>query len=100
MGSEASAVGELVRARVRVMGMVQGVGFRYFVRNTAVSLGLDGFVRNRSDGSVEVVAEGEQGLVKALIGQLRVGPRYASVEGIDIKWEEPKKDFSGFDYAF
>jgi acylphosphatase len=93
-------VGGLVRARIRVTGMVQGVGYRYFVRNTAVSLRLDGSVRNMPDGSVEVVAEGDRGLVDALIAELRVGPRYASVEGLDVQWEEPRKDFNGFDYAF
>jgi acylphosphatase len=93
-------MGDLVRARIRVRGMVQGVGFRYFVRNTATSLGLDGHVRNRSDGSVEVVAEGERGPVEILIRELRTGPRYASVDGLDVQWEEPKRDFSGFDYAF
>ena len=93
-------MGDLVRARIRVRGIVQGVGFRYFVRNTATSLGLDGEVRNRSDGTVEVVAEGERGPVEILIKALRVGPRYASVEGLDITWEEPRKDFSGFGYAF
>lgn len=90
----------MVRARVRVTGMVQGVGYRYFVRNTATSLGLGGMVRNKADGSVEVVAEGDRGPVNALIKELRTGPRYASVAGIDIKWEEPTKEFSGFDYAF
>jgi acylphosphatase len=89
-----------VRARIRVRGMVQGVGYRYFVRNTAKSMGLDGSVRNLADGSVEVVAEGDRGLVDSLIGQLRIGPRYADVEGVDVRWEEPKKDFRGFDYAF
>ena len=93
-------MGELVRARIRVRGTVQGVGFRYFVRNTATSLGLDGRVSNRSDGTVEVVAEGERGPVEILIRELRTGPRYASVDGLDIQWEEPRKDFSGFDYAF
>jgi acylphosphatase len=80
--------------------MVQGVGYRYFVRNTATAMGLDGSVRNMPDGSVEVVAEGDRGLVDSLIRQLRIGPRYAGVEGLDVKWEEPRKDFSGFDYAF
>jgi acylphosphatase len=93
-------MGDLARARIRVTGIVQGVGFRYFVRNSATALGLGGSVRNRPDGSVEVVAEGDRGLVDELIRQLRVGPRYASVEGIDIRWEEPRKDFSGFDYSF
>jgi acylphosphatase len=91
---------ELVRARIRVTGIVQGVGYRYFVRNAATSLGLGGYVRNLPDGSVEVVAEGERSLVSTFIGELRVGPRYASVAGVDIAWEEPRKDFKGFDYAF
>jgi len=93
-------MGDLVRARIVVRGIVQGVGFRYFVRNTATSLGLEGEVRNRGDGTVEVVAEGERGPVEILIKQLKVGPRYANVEGLDVKWEEPRKDFSGFGYAF
>jgi acylphosphatase len=93
-------MGDLVRARIRVRGVVQGVGFRYFVKNSASSLGLSGQVRNRSDGSVEVIAEGERGPVEILIKELRAGPRYASVDGLDIEWEEPRKDFSGFDYAF
>jgi acylphosphatase len=93
-------MGDLARARIRVRGIVQGVGFRYFVRNTATSLGLDGEVRNRSDGTVEVVAEGERGLVEILIKELKIGPRYASVERVDVEWQEPRKDFSGFDYAF
>jgi len=59
---------ELVRARIRVTGVVQGVGYRFFVRNVAASLGLAGEVRNLSDGSVEVVAEGDRSLVGALIG--------------------------------
>ena len=93
-------VAEPVRARIRVRGVVQGVGYRYFVRNTAVALGLDGSVRNMPNGTVEVVAEGERDRVAALIRELRVGPRYASVEGLDIAWEQPRNDFSGFDYAF
>ena len=93
-------MGKLVRARVRVRGLVQGVGYRYFVRNTAVALGLNGFVRNRPDGAVEVVAEGDGPSVNALIRELRTGPRYAHVEGIDIEWEMPTKDLNGFDYAF
>jgi acylphosphatase len=93
-------MGEVARARIRVTGVVQGVGYRYFVRNSAVSLGVDGTVRNMPDGSVQVVAEGERGLVDELIRQLRVGPRYASVEGMDVRWEEPRGDLSGFDYTF
>jgi acylphosphatase len=45
------------RLHARVIGRVQGVGFRYYVLNAAIELGLTGWVRNRRDGSVEVVAE-------------------------------------------
>ena len=98
--AEPRYMGDLVRARITVRGMVQGVGFRYFVRNTATSLGLGGYVRNLSDGRVEVVADGDRRIVDALIVELRIGPRYANVRGVDVQWEEPRKDFTGFDYAF
>jgi acylphosphatase len=93
-------MGELVRARIRVSGVVQGVGYRYFVRNAALSLGVNGIVRNVPDGTVEVIAEGERAEVSALVRELRLGPRHATVRGVDIEWEEPRKDFKGFDYAF
>ena len=91
---------DVVRATIRITGVVQGVGYRYFVRRAAAAFGVDGFVRNRPDGSVEVVAEGPRAAVNGLISELRVGPRYASVDGVDIKWEDPKGDFTDFDYAF
>jgi acylphosphatase len=91
---------DLVRARIRVTGVVQGVGFRYFVRSTAVGLGIGGYVRNRPDGSVEVVAEGDRHAMSAFLGELRVGPRHASIAGADVEWLEPRKDFTGFEYKF
>ncbi len=91
---------DLARARVRIWGVVQGVGYRYFVRQQATSLGLSGYVRNLPDGSVEVVAEGDRSLIHALIDELKIGPRYAHVERMDVAWEEPRKDLGGFDYAF
>ncbi len=91
---------ELVRARMRVRGVVQGVGYRYFVRSRAIALGLSGYVRNLPDGTVEIVAEGDKSVVSAFIGELRTGPRYATVDSIDLHWEEPEKDFRGFDYTF
>ena len=91
---------DVVRATLRIRGVVQGVGYRYFVRRTATDLGVRGCVRNRFDGSVEVVAEGDPAAVRALIAEVRTGPRYASVEGVDVKWQDPTGEFSGFDYAF
>jgi acylphosphatase len=65
---------------VRVTGMVQGVGFRWFVRERARRLGLKGWVRNLPDGSVEVAASGELGQLELLKAELQRGPRGAAVE--------------------
>jgi len=91
---------DLVRAQIKVTGVVQGVGFRYFVRSTAAGLGLGGYVRNRPDGSVEVVAEGDRHAMSAFLGELKVGPRHASVAGAEVEWLEPKMDFKNFEYRF
>jgi acylphosphatase len=93
-------MGEQVRARIRIGGVVQGVGFRYFARKTGASFGLAGTVRNLPDGSVEVLAQGEKQAVDAFLSELRIGPRYASIERVDVDWEEPQDDLRGFDYAF
>jgi acylphosphatase len=69
--------------RFRIQGRVQGVGFRYFTRRTARSLGLNGFVRNLPDGSVEAVAEGDEDRLTALERELRRGPSGARVESVE-----------------
>jgi acylphosphatase len=68
---------------VVVRGRVQGVGFRWFVRETARASGLSGWVKNCSDGSVEVVASGDDGSVIALRLALHSGPVGASVTSVD-----------------
>lgn len=75
---------------VRVTGVVQGVGFRWFVRERARRLGLAGWVRNLPDGSVEVAASGEQGQVELLRGELLKGPPGASVEALVPIEEAPE----------
>ena len=67
---------------VRITGRVQGVGFRWFVRERARRLGLAGWVRNLPDGSVEVLAEGDQGQLDLLEGELKKGPQGARVAAI------------------
>lgn len=94
------AMADLVRATMRIRGVVQGVGYRYFVRRTATALGVWGYVRNHFDGSVEVVAEGERSVLEALADQLRLGPRFAAVESVDVEWGQAEGGFNGFDYAF
>lgn len=85
------------RTRIIVTGIVQGVGFRYYTHQLARRLGLEGFVRNRMDGAVEVEVEGEDGTVNAFIAELRVGPRAAHVGGVDVEPLEPGGEYDGFE---
>ena len=70
------------RLHVRLEGLVQGVGFRWFVRERARRLGLVGWVRNLADGSVEVVAEGDSGQLDLLKEALQAGPDGARVDAV------------------
>lgn len=79
---------------VRVTGMVQGVGFRWFVRERARRLGLAGWVRNLPDGSVEVAAEGDDGQLELLRGELRRGPRGAAVDNLEEVGAPPMEPLS------
>ncbi len=75
----------MVTRRCHARGRVQGVGFRYYVLRHARELGVTGTVRNRSDGSVEALLQGETGAVEELIERLRRGPRGARVEAVDVE---------------
>jgi acylphosphatase len=77
------------RARIRVTGLVQGVFYRQATAQEASRLGLSGTVRNLSDGSVEVEAEGPRSAVEALVAWCRRGPPAAQVEGVEVAWGSP-----------
>ncbi len=83
------------RRRVIIRGRVQGVFFRASTRGRAQALGADGWVRNRSDGSVEAVFEGSPDAVEALVGFCRRGPRIAHVDQLDV-FEEAPEGLQGF----
>ena len=85
-----------MRLHAIVKGDVQGVGFRYFVQGRAEKLGLNGWVRNRPDGSVECVAEGPQPRLQDLLSELEKGPVGASVDQVEADWTQPKGDVSSF----
>ncbi len=72
-----------VSAQVRIYGKVQGVWFRAWTKQQADARGLDGWVRNRSDGSVEALFAGESSAVRSMIAQCRTGPPHARVERIE-----------------
>ncbi|MGE0088974.1 MAG: acylphosphatase [Bacteroidales bacterium] len=80
---------------ITVCGKVQGVGFRYSALNKAHELNLTGFVKNRSDGSVYIEAEGESENLDQFIDWLNRGPAWAMVEDIDIQII-PNSNFSNF----
>jgi acylphosphatase len=83
------------RRRVVVHGFVQGVGFRFAVERAARSRGVAGWVRNRPDGTVEAVFEGEPEDVDALVDFCREGPRGAEVERVEVA-RESAEGLSGF----
>jgi acylphosphatase len=72
----------MVRARLVVSGRVQGVGFRWFVREAARQHRLAGWVRNRPDGSVELEASGEEAEFREFVAELREGPPGARVDDV------------------
>lgn len=82
--------------RARVHGMVQGVGFRWFVLRRAEPLNLAGWVRNCPDGTVEVLAEGPDDDLGRLIEALRRGPAASRVRKVDEEWGDPQGDLDGF----
>lgn len=73
----------MARSRFIIRGLVQGVGFRWFVWRQAEKLGLKGYVRNMRDGSVEVLAEGPESAVEALGRALERGPSMARVDRVE-----------------
>lgn len=93
---EVGGGGATARVEATVTGRVQGVGFRYTARNTAVDLGLVGESVNLPDGSVRVVAEGPRAALDDLVAWLETGPTPGRVATVDVVWQTPRGDLSGF----
>jgi acylphosphatase len=79
-----------------VQGRVQGVGFRDFTQRRAAELGLNGWVRNQPDGTVETVAEGDKATLEQFIAHLWRGPVSARVIRVETEWRAATGRFSGF----
>ena len=86
----------LVGRRYLVKGRVQRVGFRFFVEDAAQREGIQGYVRNQHDGSVEIVAEGDLEALQRFEMAVRRGPSGARVEDVDTIEVEPSSRFAGF----
>lgn len=89
-----------IRVRLIVEGRVQGVWFRDSTRTQATELGVFGWVKNRRDGSVEVLAEGPEDKVEKLVEWCHQGPSHASVSRVTKTTEEWQREFDSFDIAF
>jgi acylphosphatase len=79
-----------IGVHIVVKGMVQGVGYRFFVYRQAMKLGVTGWVRNSFSGDVEIEAEGDRSMVEELITEVKIGPRSAHVKDLIIEWQEYK----------
>lgn len=91
---------EQKRLEAIVYGVVQGVGFRYSVRDVARRLNLRGYVRNRPDHTVEVIAEGYERALRELLAFLQEGPSAASVESVEEKWLPISGRLGSFEVRF
>lgn len=83
-----------------ISGDVQGVGYRYFARAVASKYNITGYVKNRHDGKVEAVLEGEDENVFKAIDELKKGPASASVASIDMEWKAPTSFYNSFSIVF
>ncbi|MCX6346314.1 MAG: acylphosphatase [Armatimonadetes bacterium] len=84
------------RVHAVVQGRAQGVGFRYFVAEIAAHLQLTGVCRNLRNGDVEVIAEGEEGALEALVAALNRGPGGSRVDNVHVVWFPPTGEFRTF----
>jgi acylphosphatase len=85
-----------LRARVLITGLVQGVYYRAHARHKAMRLGITGWIRNRPNGAVEAVFEGNEPAVRAMLQWCRLGSPGARVSDVAVTWEPPTGEFNRF----
>ncbi len=89
----------MIRARIVYSGRVQGVGFRFTTREIARELAITGWVKNRSDGNVEIVAEQQEEVLKQFLMRLQNSfSRY--IHDVSVTWEDATGEFLGFGVEF
>lgn len=91
---------ELATVHIMVKGTVQGVGFRYYTRQLASSLGLNGFVKNLSSGEVEIEAEGEKQNLQELIRDLQTKEMAEYIYDLKLEWSAYQNKYQDFTIAF
>lgn len=89
-----------MKAIIIVQGIVQGVGYRFYVVEQARIYNIKGYTQNLPDGTVKVVAEGDQGMIEDFIKQLKIGPVSAHVSEVDVQWNDIESGFTDFDIRY
>jgi acylphosphatase len=97
MNMETAPNQEITCLHAVIDGQVQGVGFRYFAMELAETVGVTGWVRNRFDGTVEVMAEGRRLILESVLDQLRRGPRGAYITNVAVDWQPADNKFIQFE---
>ena len=87
---------KLIHVDSVIKGAVQGVGYRWFATRLAAQYNVTGSIANLPNGDVEAIVEGEEGMVRDFLKELRIGPPYASVTAIDVKEGTYTGKYKGF----
>jgi acylphosphatase len=88
---------KICRAEIIVNGLVQGVGFRYFILRIAEKFGLKGYTKNLFNGEVLIEVEGPRYLIEELVKEIRIGTGHVDVKNASIKWSDSKNEFTRFE---
>jgi len=86
----------MINSKLKVIGKVQGVWFRDYVRKSASKLYLNGWVKNEIDGSVIAEVEGEKPVIEKLIEKIKIGSPFSKVEKVDVEWIEFEEKYRSF----
>lgn len=87
-------------AHIFVMGFIQGVGFRRYIKKKALSLGLKGWIKNLPDGRVEILAQGSKEDIAKLIKIAEKGNIFSFIKGVVVDWQKDEENFSDFEILF
>ena len=88
------------RIYIKIHGYVIGVGFRYYIWQIAQKFGVLGYVKNCSDGTVEIEAEGQEERLKDLLEWAKQGPSQARIDKLEFKWLDNKHEFNSFNIRY
>ena len=86
----------LIKAHIRIAGLVQGVFFRATMCKKALDLGINGWVKNLPDGNVEALTEGEEEKISEIVKWCKIGPKNAHVKEVSVSYEPSNGEFTEF----